>query len=50
MVLGPGLGFFERTIAMTAERGPEERSKHWFGNSRVSVKGDRASSRPTPWL
>jgi len=39
---GPASVFFERTIAMTAERGPEERSKHWFGNSRVSVKGDRA--------
>ncbi len=39
---GPAATFFERTIAMAAERRPEERSKHWFGSSRVAVKGDRA--------
>jgi hypothetical protein len=39
---GPVATFFERTIAMAAERRPEERSKHWFGSSRVAVKGDRA--------
>ena len=39
---GPAATFFERTIAMAAERRPEERSKHWFGSSRVTVKGDRA--------
>ena len=39
---GPVAIFFERTIAMAAERRPEERSKHWFGGSRVAVKGDRA--------
>lgn len=39
---GPVSTFLERTIAMAAERRPEESSKHWFGNARVSVKGDRA--------
>jgi len=39
---GPVSSFFERTIKMTAERRPEERSKHWFGNSRVSLKRSRA--------
>ena len=39
---GPVSTFLERTIAMAAERAPEHRSKHWFGNSRVAVKGDRA--------
>jgi len=39
---GPAATFFERTIAMAAERRPEERSKHWFGSSRVAVNGDRA--------
>jgi hypothetical protein len=27
---------------MWDDRRPEERSKHWFGNQRASVKGDRA--------
>jgi hypothetical protein len=39
---GPVSTFFERTIAMAAERRPEEASKHWLGNSRVAVNGDRA--------
>ncbi len=39
---GPCATFFERTIAMAAQRKPEERSKHWFGSSRVAVKGPRA--------
>jgi len=39
---GPVAMFLERTIAMAAERRPEEQSKHWFGNSRVSVNDDRA--------
>jgi hypothetical protein len=39
---GPASTFFERTIAMSTDRRPEERSKHWFGNSRVWLKGDRA--------
>ena len=39
---GPVSTFFERTIDMAAERRPEEASKHWLGNSRVRVKGDRA--------
>lgn len=39
---GPVATFFERTVAMSADRRPEERSKHWFGNSRVSLNGNRA--------
>lgn len=39
---GPAKLFMERTVVMAAERRLEERSKHWFGNSRVAVKGDRA--------
>jgi hypothetical protein len=39
---GPASVFFERTIALSANRRPEERSKHWFGNSRVWLSGDRA--------
>jgi len=39
---GPASEFFERTIAMTAERRPEERSKHWFGNMRVMLNRRRA--------
>jgi hypothetical protein len=39
---GPVATFLERTIAMSSERRPEELSKHWFGNSRVTVNGDRA--------
>src|SRR5580692_9350196 len=39
---GPSSVFFERTIALSANRRPEERSKHWFGNSRIWQTGDRA--------
>src|SRR6202041_4125478 len=39
---GPAAAFLDRTIAMSADRRPEERSKHWFGNSRVWLKRDRA--------
>ena len=39
---GPVSGFLERTIAMAAERKPGEASKHWVGNSRVWVRGNRA--------
>src|SRR5277367_7152080 len=39
---GPVATFLERTMAMSSERRPEELSKHWIGNSRVSVNGDRA--------
>jgi hypothetical protein len=39
---GTAQNFMERTVAMAAERGPEERSKHWFGNQRTQIKGDRA--------
>jgi hypothetical protein len=39
---GPVSGFLERTIAMATKRKPGEASKHWLGNSRVWVKGNRA--------
>ena len=39
---GPVAGFLEGTIASGEKRADGESSKHWFGNSRVSVKGDRA--------
>lgn len=39
---GTAANFVERTVAMTNERRPEERSKHWFGNTRTKIKGDRA--------
>lgn len=39
---GPVAGFLDRTIEAAGERGPGESSKHWFGNARVWVKGDRA--------
>jgi hypothetical protein len=39
---GPVAGFLDETIKSFAEREPGGGSKHWFGNSRVWVKGDRA--------
>jgi hypothetical protein len=39
---GPVAGFLEETIASAKERVPGEGTKHWFGNSRAWVKGDRA--------
>ncbi len=39
---GPASTFFERTIAMAKERRPEERSKHFIGNARAFIKGERA--------
>ena len=39
---GTAAHFVERTVAMSSERRPEERSKHWFGNMRTRVNGDRA--------
>jgi len=39
---GPATEFFARTERMWRERRPEERSKHWFGNMRTEIKGDRA--------
>jgi hypothetical protein len=39
---GPATEFCERTVALSAGRRPEERSKHWFGNSRTWLNGDRA--------
>lgn len=34
--------FVEATKKLSANRKPEERSKHWFGNWRSWLKGDRA--------
>jgi hypothetical protein len=39
---GPVAGFLERTIEGAASRSGGESSKHWFGNARAWVKGDRA--------
>ena len=39
---GTAQDFMARTVAMAAERSPEERSKHWFGNQRTQIKSDRA--------
>ncbi len=39
---GAASDFMARTVAMAEERRPEERSKHWFGNMRTQIKGDRA--------
>jgi len=39
---GPATDFMARTVTMWNERRPEERSKHWFGNQRARIKGDRA--------
>lgn len=40
---GPVAGFIERSKVLTANRKPEERSKHWFGNQRVIARGARAT-------
>lgn len=39
---GPATEFIERTITAAAERAAGESSKHWFGNARAWVMGDRA--------
>jgi hypothetical protein len=39
---GPVGEFLKRTIKSHEEREPGEGSKHWFGNARAWVKGDRA--------
>ena len=39
---GPVAGFLEETIEAAQKRPAGEGSKHWFGNSRAWVKGDRA--------
>lgn len=40
---GPVAAFLEQTIAGAAKWKPGEKStRHWLGNSRASVKGDRA--------
>jgi hypothetical protein len=39
---GPVAGFLDETIESAQKRPAGEGSKHWFGNSRAWVKGDRA--------
>ena len=39
---GPVAGFIDETIESAADRKPGGGTKHWLGNSRVSVKGERA--------
>ena len=39
---GPASGFLDETVAAAAEKEPGDHSKHWFGNSRVWVNGNRA--------
>jgi SnoaL-like domain len=39
---GPFLEFWERTKALRGNLKPTERSKHWIGNQRVELNGDRA--------
>lgn len=39
---GPVAGFLDETIESAVGRRPGEGTKHWLGNSRVWVKGDRA--------
>ena len=39
---GPVAGFLDETIESAKDRAPGEGTKHWFGNSRAWVKGDRA--------
>lgn len=38
---GDVAGFIEASKTMMAELGPEERSKHWLGNARIWVNGER---------
>lgn len=39
---GPVAGFLAETIESAEKRRPGEGSKHWFGNQRAWIKGDRA--------
>jgi hypothetical protein len=39
---GPVAGFLDETIGSFVGRKPGQSSKHWLGNSRVWLKGDRA--------
>lgn len=41
---GSAAGFVENSIKMVGSRKPEEHSKHWFGNFRITVDGTRAVS------
>ncbi|MDP6427317.1 MAG: nuclear transport factor 2 family protein [Rhodospirillales bacterium] len=38
---GDVAGFIEGSKKMIAELGPDERSKHWLGNARIWVTGER---------
>ena len=40
---GPATGFVERSRQMGSARRPEERNKHWLGNMRAEVRGERAT-------
>jgi hypothetical protein len=40
---GPASGFIERSKQSKAAMKPEERNKHWLGNMRVSLAGNRAT-------
>ncbi len=35
-------GFISRSAALAEKRAPEERSKHWLGNQRTEIRGNRA--------
>lgn len=39
---GPASSFVERSMQTVAARRPEERGKHWIGNMRAIVNGQRA--------
>ena len=40
---GPAAGFVQRSREMGTARKPEERNKHWLGNMRAEVHGERAT-------
>lgn len=40
---GPAQGFVQKSRKMGTVRRPEERNKHWLGNMRAEVNGDRAT-------
>ena len=42
VVSGPIETFIERTKGLFAARKPEEHRKHWLGNMRAEIKGNRA--------
>jgi hypothetical protein len=40
---GSASGFVEKSKEAAAKRTPEERSQHWLGNARATVRGSRAT-------